>query len=233
MLDVPSFVERGLVNEELHRGGTHKSVYTYIHDKWQVRPNITLDLGLRHEVYTPLVGYTAKGGQMAYDSDEQHGSRGGVWRRAREPGREDLLEELQPAHGYFVAHCRRQRAARRLRRQRAALAELLRSGLSDQTDSAVNGHQRLRAGRRAGDRHADAGVRGDSRQRHPRRDRLARRGAGRSADRSSRGAAALVERRLSASSARRVHGRSGLRRQSRRAHPAEHRSQRRVHARRR
>ncbi len=68
MLDVPFFVERGLVNEELHRGGTHKSVYTYIHDKWQVRSNITLDLGLRHEVYTPLVGYTAKGGQMAYDS---------------------------------------------------------------------------------------------------------------------------------------------------------------------
>ena len=28
MLDVPQFVERGLVNEQLHRGGTHKSVYT-------------------------------------------------------------------------------------------------------------------------------------------------------------------------------------------------------------
>ncbi len=69
MLDVPFFVERGLVNEELHRGGTHKSVYTYIHDKWQIRPDITLDLGLRHEVYTPLVGYTPKGGQMTYNPD--------------------------------------------------------------------------------------------------------------------------------------------------------------------
>src|SRR5688572_13591490 len=69
MLDVPSSVERGVVNETLHRGGTHKSVYTYIHDKWQVRSNITLDLGLRHEVYTPLVGYTPKGGQMTYDPD--------------------------------------------------------------------------------------------------------------------------------------------------------------------
>jgi hypothetical protein len=67
MLDVPQSVERGLVSETLHRGGTHKSVYTYIHDKWQVRSNITLDLGLRHEVYTPLVGYTPKGGQMSYD----------------------------------------------------------------------------------------------------------------------------------------------------------------------
>ncbi len=67
MLDVPSFVERGIVNETLHRGGTHKSVYTYIHDKWQIRPDVTVDLGLRHEVYTPLVGYTATGGQMSYD----------------------------------------------------------------------------------------------------------------------------------------------------------------------
>jgi Carboxypeptidase regulatory-like domain len=69
LLDVPQSVERGLVNETLHRGGTHKSVYTYIHDKWQVRPDITLDLGLRHEVYTPLVGYTPKGGQMTYNPD--------------------------------------------------------------------------------------------------------------------------------------------------------------------
>jgi hypothetical protein len=69
MLDVPQSVERGLVNETLHRGGTHKSVYTYIHDKWQVRSNITLDLGMRHELYTPLVGYTPKGGQMTYDPD--------------------------------------------------------------------------------------------------------------------------------------------------------------------
>ncbi len=67
MLDVPSFVERGIVNETLHRGGTHKSVYSYIHDKWQMHPDITVDLGLRHEVYTPLVGYTAKGGQMSYN----------------------------------------------------------------------------------------------------------------------------------------------------------------------
>jgi hypothetical protein len=68
LLDVPQSVERGLVNETLHRGGTHRSVYTYVHDKWQLRSNITLDLGLRHEVYTPLVGYTARGGQMTYDA---------------------------------------------------------------------------------------------------------------------------------------------------------------------
>ena len=30
----------------IHRGGTHKAVYTYVQDKWQIRPDITLDLGL-------------------------------------------------------------------------------------------------------------------------------------------------------------------------------------------
>ena len=69
LLDVPLGIERGLVSEGFHRGGTHKSVYTYVHDKWQARSNITLDLGLRHEVYTPLVGYTATGGQMSYNPD--------------------------------------------------------------------------------------------------------------------------------------------------------------------
>jgi hypothetical protein len=69
MLDVPQTIERGLVSETLHRGGQHKAVYSYVHDKWQVTPHITVDLGLRHEVYAPLVGYTAQGGQAAYDPD--------------------------------------------------------------------------------------------------------------------------------------------------------------------
>ena len=69
LLDVPNQIERGLVSDTIHRGGTHKAVYTYVHDKWQVRPDITLDLGLRHELYIPLVGYTPVGGQATYDPD--------------------------------------------------------------------------------------------------------------------------------------------------------------------
>jgi len=38
-----------------------------VHDKWQVSPKITIDLGLRHEYYTPLVGLTSKGGLSNYD----------------------------------------------------------------------------------------------------------------------------------------------------------------------
>ena len=78
MLDVPNFIERGLIcppqgncqaSDTIHRGGTHKVVNTFVHDKWQLRPDITLDLGLRHELYFPLVGYTPNGGQATYDPD--------------------------------------------------------------------------------------------------------------------------------------------------------------------
>ena len=54
-------------SDTIHRGGTHKVVNTFVHDKWQLRSNVTLDLGLRHELYTPLVGYTPVGGQATYD----------------------------------------------------------------------------------------------------------------------------------------------------------------------
>jgi hypothetical protein len=67
LLDVPQSIERGLVSDVVHKGGRHTSVFTYIHDKWQVRHNVTLDLGLRHEYYTPLVGYTGKAGMASYD----------------------------------------------------------------------------------------------------------------------------------------------------------------------
>ena len=56
-------------------GTQHWAVFTFIHDKWQVTPKLTLDLGLRHEYYTPL-------------------------RRPRGPGRPLQLRsrDQQPAH---------------------------------------------------------------------------------------------------------------------------------------
>ena len=77
LLDVPREIERGiplvadvgLSMDEPHRGGRHKAVWSYVHDKWQVHPNITLDLGLRHEYYTPLVGFHGKGGMVNYDPE--------------------------------------------------------------------------------------------------------------------------------------------------------------------
>ena len=39
----------------------------FIHDKWQVRPNLTVDLGLRWEYYDPLVGIEGQGTLANYD----------------------------------------------------------------------------------------------------------------------------------------------------------------------
>ncbi len=65
LLDVPSRVGRDLT--VVDPGTRHWAVFSFIHDKWQVAPNITIDLGLRHEYYTPLVGLAGKGGLANYD----------------------------------------------------------------------------------------------------------------------------------------------------------------------
>lgn len=65
LLDVPSQVGRDLT--VIDPGTRHWAVFSYVHDKWQATPKITIDLGLRHEYYTPLVGLEAKGGLSNYD----------------------------------------------------------------------------------------------------------------------------------------------------------------------
>ena len=65
LLDVPSQVGRDLT--VIDPGTRHYAVFSYIHDKWHATSKITIDLGLRHEYYTPLVGLAAKGGLSNYD----------------------------------------------------------------------------------------------------------------------------------------------------------------------
>ncbi len=67
LLDAPQSLGRDLLTDVLDPGTRHWGVFSYIHDKWLVRPNITVDLGLRHEYYTPLVGLTGRGGLSNYD----------------------------------------------------------------------------------------------------------------------------------------------------------------------
>jgi hypothetical protein len=68
LLDVPGSLGRDLITD-VDPGTRHWAVFTFIHDKWQISPKITLDLGLRHEYYTPLVGLTGKGGLSNYDPE--------------------------------------------------------------------------------------------------------------------------------------------------------------------
>jgi hypothetical protein len=66
LLDLPASIGRDL--RVIDPGTQHWAVFTFVHDKWQVTPKVTLDLGLRHEFYTPLVGLESKGGLSNYDA---------------------------------------------------------------------------------------------------------------------------------------------------------------------
>jgi carboxypeptidase family protein/TonB-dependent receptor-like protein len=65
LLDVPSLVSRDLKITD--PGTQHWAIFTFVHDKWQVTPKLTLDLGLRHEYYTPFVGLVDQGGLSNFD----------------------------------------------------------------------------------------------------------------------------------------------------------------------
>ena len=66
LLDWPSTVQRDL--KVIDQPGTqHTGTFAYIHDKWQAKSNITVDLGLRWEYYTPLQGLEGKGTLSTYD----------------------------------------------------------------------------------------------------------------------------------------------------------------------
>jgi hypothetical protein len=66
LLDAPSLIQRDI--KVIDRPGTkHSSVFAFVQDKWQVSPKLTVDLGLRWEYYTPLVGIADQGGLSNYD----------------------------------------------------------------------------------------------------------------------------------------------------------------------
>ncbi|HYU78364.1 MAG TPA: carboxypeptidase regulatory-like domain-containing protein, partial [Vicinamibacterales bacterium] len=65
LLDVPSRVGRDLT--VVDPGTRHWAVFSFLHDKWQLTQKTTVDLGLRHEYYTPLIGLADKGGLANYD----------------------------------------------------------------------------------------------------------------------------------------------------------------------
>ncbi len=66
MLDYANDVRRDVpfVDEP---GTRHQQYFFFVHDKWQMRPNVTVDLGVRYEYYTPFVGLQEQGGLSSYD----------------------------------------------------------------------------------------------------------------------------------------------------------------------
>lgn len=65
LIDWPNTVRRDL--RVITPGITQWTTAFFIQDKWQVRPNITVDLGLRWEYYAPFVGLEGRGGLSNYD----------------------------------------------------------------------------------------------------------------------------------------------------------------------
>lgn len=65
LLDVPAGIGRDL--KVVNPGTRHWAYFTFIQDKWQVSSKLTVDLGLRHEYYTPFVGLEDRGGLSNYD----------------------------------------------------------------------------------------------------------------------------------------------------------------------
>ena len=66
LLDWPNGVTRDL--KVIDEPGTqHAATFLFVHDKWQARSNVTVDLGLRWEYYTPLIGLEGAGSLSNYD----------------------------------------------------------------------------------------------------------------------------------------------------------------------
>ncbi len=65
LLDLPSGIGRDL--KIVNPGTRHNAFFTFVQDKWAVTPQLTVDLGLRHEYYTPFIGLEEKGGLSNYD----------------------------------------------------------------------------------------------------------------------------------------------------------------------
>jgi len=65
LLDVPSLVQRDL--KVTDPGVRFWAFFTFVQDKWAVTPKLTVDLGLRHEYYSPFSGLVDQGGLSNYD----------------------------------------------------------------------------------------------------------------------------------------------------------------------
>ena len=74
LLDWPNTVQRDLKVFD-GPGTKHWAVFLFVQDKWQARSNVTVDLGLRWEYYTPLEGLEGAGSLSNYDPDDPHASR--------------------------------------------------------------------------------------------------------------------------------------------------------------
>jgi hypothetical protein len=73
-------------------------LFTYIQDKWQVTPKLTMDIGLRHELYPPATPRQT-GGFSNYDIDSNSLIVAGIGNNPRNLGRKTYYDFFAPRIG--------------------------------------------------------------------------------------------------------------------------------------
>ena len=76
-------------------GTKHWAIAGFIQDKWQARPNVTVDLGLRWEYYNPLEGIEGKGTLANYDPATNTIQVAGYGSTTSARERQEELQELR------------------------------------------------------------------------------------------------------------------------------------------
>jgi hypothetical protein len=98
LLDLPGTVRRDI--KVFDQPGTkHWSFFEFIHDKWQVNQKLTIDLGLRHEYYTPLVGLVDRGGLSNYNPSDNTERVAGYGDVSQNVGVKGTWKNLAPRFG--------------------------------------------------------------------------------------------------------------------------------------
>ena len=116
LLDWPNGVSRDL--KVIDQPGTqHSAVSLFTQDKWQARPNITIDMGLRWEYYTPLTGLEGQGSLSNYDPATNTLRASGYGNTSDAVERQEHVLEPQRANWRLLAPEQRDGVPGRLRWQ--------------------------------------------------------------------------------------------------------------------
>jgi hypothetical protein len=97
LLDWPNVVRRDL--KVIDPGTQHWATFAFVHDKWQISPSVTVDLGLRWEYYTPLVGLEGVGGLSNYDPNTNTLNVAGYGATADNLGVKSTFSNFSPRTG--------------------------------------------------------------------------------------------------------------------------------------
>jgi hypothetical protein len=97
LLDVPSLAQRDL--KVTDPGVRFWAFFTFIQDKWAVTPKLTVDLGLRHEYYTPFIGLADQGALSNYDPATNTLQVAGYGNVSQSVGVEKYLKNFGPRAG--------------------------------------------------------------------------------------------------------------------------------------